>query len=73
MRDSRIGFGDMAEVPARATAVERALIGETWTEANVPAAMNCQDAALTLTCAAARFPPRSPSQPRRRSCNSNSN
>ena len=35
---ARIAFGGMAGVPKRATAVEAALIGRDWTEANVAAA-----------------------------------
>jgi len=46
VRDIRIGFGGMAATPVRVTAVERALRGGAWTEANVHAAMNVLDAAL---------------------------
>ena len=35
---ARIAFGGMAGIPKRATAVERALIGQPWTEATVTAA-----------------------------------
>ena len=45
--DIRIGFGGMAATPVRVAAVEQALIGEAWTEANVRAAMNVLDTALT--------------------------
>jgi xanthine dehydrogenase small subunit len=37
----------MAATPVRVAAVEQALLGEAWTEANVAAAMNGLDAALT--------------------------
>jgi xanthine dehydrogenase small subunit len=47
VRDIRIGFGGMAATPVRAAAVERELIGNAWTEANVHAAMNVLDATLT--------------------------
>jgi xanthine dehydrogenase small subunit len=47
VRDIRIGFGGMAATPARVEAVERALIGEAWTEASVRTAMDVLDAALT--------------------------
>jgi xanthine dehydrogenase small subunit len=47
VRDIRVGFGGMAATPVRVAAVERALIGEAWTEANVRAAMNVLDGALT--------------------------
>lgn len=39
MAAARIGFGGMAGVPARARAVEAALLGRPWTEATVAAAM----------------------------------
>jgi xanthine dehydrogenase small subunit len=47
VRDIRIAFGGMAATPVRVAAVEQALLGEAWTEANVAAAMNGLDAALT--------------------------
>ncbi len=47
VRDARIGFGGVAATPVRVTAVEQALIGQTWTEATVRAAMRVLDAALT--------------------------
>jgi xanthine dehydrogenase small subunit len=47
VHDIRVGFGGMAATPVRVAAVERALIGEAWTEANVQAAMNVMDTALT--------------------------
>ena len=43
----RIGFGGMAATPIRARAVERALLNQAWTEANVRGAMNVLDTALT--------------------------
>jgi xanthine dehydrogenase small subunit len=47
VRDIRIGFGGMAATPVRVVAVEQALTGQAWTEANVRAAMNLLDATLT--------------------------
>jgi xanthine dehydrogenase small subunit len=47
VHDIRIGFGGMASTPVRVAAVERALLGATWTEATVFAAMNGLDSALT--------------------------
>jgi xanthine dehydrogenase small subunit len=47
VRDIRVGFGGMAATPVRVAAVERALIGQDWTETNVRAAMNVLDATLT--------------------------
>jgi xanthine dehydrogenase small subunit len=47
VHDIRVGFGGMAATPVRVVAVERALIGEAWTEANVQTAMNIMDTALT--------------------------
>jgi xanthine dehydrogenase small subunit len=46
VHDIRIGFGGMAATPVRVAAVERALIGEAWTEASVQAALNILDATL---------------------------
>jgi len=43
VRDMRIGFGGMAATPARARATERTLLGQTWTEASVRAAMATLD------------------------------
>ncbi|BCM16672.1 xanthine dehydrogenase small subunit [Mesorhizobium sp. J8] len=37
--DIRIAYGGMAATPKRATAVEKALVGKTWNEATVEAAM----------------------------------
>jgi xanthine dehydrogenase small subunit len=47
VRDIRIGFGGMAATPVRVETVERALIGEAWTDATVQAAMDVLDATLT--------------------------
>jgi xanthine dehydrogenase small subunit len=47
VHDIRIGFGGMAATPARATAVEQALIGRPWTEANVRKAQMVMDAAFS--------------------------
>jgi len=47
VRDILIGVGGMAATPVRVTAVEDALIGATWAEANVQAAMGVMDSALT--------------------------
>ncbi len=47
VRGIRIGFGGMAATPIRVEAVERALLGQAWTEANVRGAMNVLDTALT--------------------------
>jgi xanthine dehydrogenase small subunit len=47
VRDIRVGFGGMAATPVRVAAIERALIGEAWSEANVRIAMDVLDAALT--------------------------
>ena len=47
VHDIRIGFGGMAATPVRVVTVERVLIGEAWTEANVHSAMNLLDATLT--------------------------
>lgn len=47
VHDIRIGFGGMAATPVRVSAVEQRLTGGLWTEANVIAAMDLLDAALT--------------------------
>jgi len=47
VRDLRIGFGGMAATPARARAVEDALIGRPWTEATVRMAQVVMDGAFT--------------------------
>jgi xanthine dehydrogenase small subunit len=47
VHDIRVGFGGMAAIPVRVTAIERALIGEAWTEATAQAAMNILDDSLT--------------------------
>ena len=47
VRDVRIGFGGMAATPARAVAVEQALIGRPWTEATVRMAQEAMDAAFS--------------------------
>jgi len=47
VHDIRVGFGGMAATPVRVATVERALIGESWTEASVQAAMNILNATLT--------------------------
>jgi xanthine dehydrogenase small subunit len=47
VRDIRIGFGGMAATPIRVEAVERALTGQAWTEANLRGAMNLLDTTLT--------------------------
>ena len=47
LRDIRIGFGGMAATPARARAVEQALIGRPWTEATVRMAQGVMDNAFS--------------------------
>jgi len=47
VRDIRIGFGGMAATPARARAVEDALMGRTWTEATIRMAQGVMDDAFS--------------------------
>jgi len=47
VRDIRIGFGGMAATPVRVSAVEDILRGKVWTLANIHAAMDGLDTALT--------------------------
>jgi len=46
VRDIRIGFGGMAATPVRARATEQVLVGQTWTEGCVNAAMDALDGEL---------------------------
>ena len=47
VRDIRIGFGGMAATPARARAVEDALVGRAWTEATVRLGQAAMDPAFS--------------------------